>query len=222
MTMIAVVEDDESIRSIETYALKGAGFEVSDYEDGESFLASLRDALPELVILDVMLPGSLDGIEILKTLRAHFGSIPVIIASAKGSEFDKVSGLDLGADDYLVKPFSMLEFVSRVKAVLRRVPSSGSKTLKYGEIELISEEHLVKVEGESIELTRKEFAILELLMKSPRRVFTRENLLDQVWGMEAALETRTVDMHIASLRGKLGETGKLIQTVRGVGYKLEA
>lgn len=222
MTMIAVVEDDESIRSIETYALKGAGFEVSDYEDGESFLASLKDALPELVILDVMLPGSLDGIEILKTLRAHFGSIPVIIASAKGSEFDKVSGLDLGADDYLVKPFSMLEFVSRVKAVLRRAPSSGSKTLKYGEIELVSEEHLVKVEGESIELTRKEFAILELLMKSPRRVFTRENLLDQVWGMEAALETRTVDMHIASLRGKLGDASKFIQTVRGVGYKLEA
>ncbi|MCQ2368186.1 MAG: response regulator transcription factor [Kiritimatiellae bacterium] len=220
--MIAVVEDDESIRSIETYALKGAGFEVSDYEDGESFLASLKDALPELVILDVMLPGSLDGIEILKTLRAHFGSIPVIIASAKGSEFDKVSGLDLGADDYLVKPFSMLEFVSRVKAVLRRAPSSGSKTLKYGEIELVSEEHLVKVEGESIELTRKEFAILELLMKSPRRVFTRENLLDQVWGMEAALETRTVDMHIASLRGKLGDASKFIQTVRGVGYKLEA
>lgn len=220
--MIAVVEDDESIRSIETYALKGAGFEVSAYEDGESFLASLKDALPELVILDVMLPGSLDGIEILKTLRAHFGPIPVIIASAKGSEFDKVSGLDLGADDYLVKPFSMLEFVSRVKAVLRRAPSSGSKTLKYGEIELISDEHLVKVEGESIELTRKEFAILELLMKSPRRVFTRENLLDQVWGMEAALETRTVDMHIASLRGKLGDVGKFIQTVRGVGYKLEA
>lgn len=220
--MIAVVEDDESIRSIETYALKGAGFEVSAYEDGESFLASLRDALPELVILDVMLPGALDGIEILKTLRAHFGFIPVIIASAKGSEFDKVSGLDLGADDYLVKPFSMLEFVSRVKAVLRRAPSSGSKTLKYGEIELISEEHLVKVEGGSIELTRKEFAILELLMKSPRRVFTRENLLDQVWGMEAALETRTVDMHIASLRGKLGDASKFIQTVRGVGYKLEA
>lgn len=220
--MIAVVEDDESIRSIETYALKGAGFEVSAYEDGESFLASLKDALPELVILDVMLPGALDGIEILKTLRAHFGSIPVIIASAKGSEFDKVSGLDLGADDYLVKPFSMLEFVSRVKAVLRRAPSSGSKTLKYGEIELISDEHLVKVEGDSIELTRKEFAILELLMKSPRRVFTRENLLDQVWGMEAALETRTVDMHIASLRGKLGDAGKFIQTVRGVGYKLEA
>ncbi len=220
--MIAVVEDDESIRSIETYALKGAGFEVSAYEDGESFLASLKETLPELVILDIMLPGSLDGIEVLKTLRTHFGSIPVIIASAKGSEFDKVSGLDLGADDYLVKPFSMLEFVSRVKAVLRRAPSSGSKTLKYGEIELVSEEHLVKVEGESIELTRKEFAILELLMKSPRRVFTRENLLDQVWGMEAALETRTVDMHIASLRGKLGEAGKLIQTVRGVGYKLEA
>lgn len=221
MTMIAVVEDDESIRSIETYALNGAGFEVSSFSEGESFLASLESAKPELVILDIMLPGSLDGIEILKKLRAHFGSIPVIIASAKGSEFDKVSGLDLGADDYLVKPFSMLEFVSRVKAVLRRAPT-GMKALKYGEIEVVSAEHLVKVEGESVELTRKEFAILELLIKNPRRVFTRENLLDQVWGMDAALETRTVDMHIASLRAKLGKEGRLIQTVRGIGYKLEA
>lgn len=221
MTMIAVVEDDESIRSIETYALNGAGFEVSSFSEGESFFASLESAKPELVILDIMLPGSLDGIEILKRLRAHYGAIPVIIASAKGSEFDKVSGLDLGADDYLVKPFSMLEFVSRVKAVLRRSPT-GLKALKYGEIEIISAEHLVKVEGESVELTRKEFAILELLIKSPRRVFTRENLLDQVWGIDAALETRTVDMHIASLRAKLGKEGRLIQTVRGVGYKIEA
>lgn len=221
MTMIAVVEDDESIRSIETYALNGAGFEVSSFSEGESFFASLESAKPELVILDIMLPGSLDGIEILKRLRAHYGAIPVIIASAKGSEFDKVSGLDLGADDYLVKPFSMLEFVSRVKAVLRRSPT-GLKALKYGEIEIVSDEHLVKVEGKIVELTRKEFAILELLIRSPRRVFTRENLLDQVWGMDAALETRTVDMHIASLRGKLGEEGKLIQTVRGVGYKIEA
>lgn len=218
--MIAVVEDDESIRSIETYALNGAGFEVSSFSEGESFLASLESAKPELVILDIMLPGSLDGIEILKRLRAHYGAIPVIIASAKGSEFDKVSGLDLGADDYLVKPFSMLEFVSRVRAVLRRAPTVP-KSLKYGKIEIISDEHLVKVEGKSVELTRKEFAILELLIKSPRRVFTRENLLDQVWGLDAALETRTVDMHIASLRGKLGEEGKLIQTVRGVGYKIE-
>lgn len=221
MTMIAVVEDDESIRSIETYALNGAGFEVSSFSEGESFLASLESAKPELVILDIMLPGSLDGIEILKKLRAHFGSIPVIIASAKGSEFDKVSGLDLGADDYLVKPFSILEFVSRVKAVLRRSPT-GMKALKYGEIEIISDEHLVKVEGKSVELTRKEFAILELLIKNPRRVFTRENLLDQVWGMDAAIETRTVDMHIASLRAKLGKEGRHIQTVRGIGYKLEA
>lgn len=220
MKMIAVVEDDESIRSIETYALNGAGFEVSSFSEAESFLASLESAKPELVILDIMLPGSLDGIEILKRLRAHYGAIPVIVASAKGSEFDKVSGLDLGADDYLVKPFSMLEFVSRVKAVLRRSPT-GLKALKYGEIEIISDEHLVKVEGKIVELTRKEFAILELLIRSPRRVFTRENLLDQVWGMDAALETRTVDMHIASLRGKLGEEGKLIQTVRGVGYKIE-
>lgn len=219
--MIAVVEDDESIRSIETYALNGAGFEVSAFSDGERFLASLEKTKPELVVLDLMLPGALDGIEILKKLRAHVGLIPVIIASAKGSEFDKVSGLDLGADDYLVKPFSMLEFVSRVKAVLRRAPA-GLKALTYGKIEVLSAEHLVKVEGESVELTRKEFAILELLIKNPRRVFTRENLLDQVWGLDAALETRTVDMHIASLRAKLGEEGKLIQTVRGVGYKIEA
>ena len=219
--MIWCVEDDASIRDIEVYALQSTGFEAKGFEDGDSFLAALKTELPDLVILDVMLPGT-DGIEVLKTLRstAEYADIPVIMATAKGAEFDKVQGLDLGADDYLVKPFGMMEMISRVKAVMRRCkPKTASRIIQAGGISLDLDKRTVKINGEKISLTYKEFELLALFMNNIGMVFTRDALYLKIWGADYVGETRTVDMHIGTLRQKLGEYGEMIETLRHVGYK---
>lgn len=219
--MIWCVEDDASIRDIEVYALQSTGLEAKGFEDGNSFLSALKTELPDLVILDVMLPGT-DGIEVLKILRntADYAEIPVIMATAKGAEFDKVQGLDLGADDYLVKPFGMMEMVSRVKAVLRRCkPKNSANTMRVRELELKVAERIVTIHGNKISLTYKEFEMLSLFMKNRGRVFSRDMLYNEIWGENYVGETRTVDVHIRTLRQKLGEYGEMIETVRHVGYK---
>ena len=222
--MIWCVEDDSSIRDIEVYALTSTGFEAQGFEDGDSFWNALQTEQPELVVLDVMLPGK-DGVTLLKMMKAsqEFCEIPVIMATAKGSEYDKIQSLDLGADDYLVKPFGIMEMVSRVKAVLRRCnPTRQSKALKMDGLVLNPEEHTVTIDGERISLTYKEYELLHLFLSQPGIAFTREQLLVKVWDTEYMGETRTVDMHIRTLRQKLGEYGHIIETVRNVGYRLEA
>lgn len=222
--MIWCVEDDASIRDIEVYALKSTGFEARGFEDAESFFEALKDETPELIVLDVMLPG-ISGVEILRRLRnsPDTSGIPVIMATAKGMEYDKVESLDLGADDYLVKPFGMMEMVSRVKAVLRRCrPAQVSRILRAEGLELNLDAHTVTADGQRVDLTFKEFEILKLFMTHPNMVFTREQLFNDVWGEDFIGETRTVDMHIRTLRQKLGDHGQLISTVRGVGYRMEA
>lgn len=221
--MIFCVEDDESIQSLELYTLRSAGFEARGFADGDSFLTALQTEKPELVILDVMLPGQ-SGVELLKQMKAAGGTcgIPVIMATAKGAEYDKIQSLDLGADDYLVKPFGMMEMVSRVRAVLRRCqPGREQNILAAGNLAVDLAEHTVTANGERIPLTFKEFELLRLFLSSPGVAFTRERLLDSVWGGEYSGETRTVDMHIRTLRQKLGGCGAMIETVRGVGYRLE-
>ena len=221
--MIWCVEDDSSIRDIEVYALTSTGFEARGFEDGDSFWNALKSEKPELVILDVMLP-SKDGVTLLKMMKAseEFQDIPVIMATAKGTEYDKIQSLDMGADDYLVKPFGIMEMVSRVKAVLRRCRrSSSSNLLKLGGLVLNPDEHTVTIDGERVMLTYKEYELLHLFLSQPGIAFTREQLLASVWNTEYLGETRTVDMHIRTLRQKLGSYGSLIETVRNVGYRLE-
>ena len=221
--MIWCVEDDSSIRDIEVYALTSTGFEAKGFEDGNDFWNALQAETPELVILDVMLPGC-DGVTLLKQMKSQekFQNIPVIMATAKGSEYDKIQALDLGADDYLVKPFGIMEMVSRVKAVLRRCkPAKESKLLKLEGLVLNPDEHTVTVDGERVVLTYKEYELLYLFLSQPGIAFTREQLLSQVWNTDYLGETRTVDMHIRTLRQKLGSYGNLIETVRNVGYRLE-
>lgn len=221
--MIWCVEDDASIRDIEVYALNSTGYQAKGFEDGASFFEALKKEKPELVLLDVMLPET-DGIEILKRMKASFEycDIPVIMATAKGAEYDKVQSLDLGADDYLVKPFGMMEMVSRVKAVLRRCkPQTLSHVLQVGELCVNYDEHTVTLNGERITLTFKEFELLKLLLSHSGMVFTRDQLYSLIWGSDFCGETRTVDMHIRTLRQKLGEYGDLIETVRNVGYRME-
>ena len=222
--MIWCVEDDSSIRDIEVYALSSTGFDAKGFEDGDSFWNALQSEKPELVVLDVMLPGK-DGVTLLKLMKEseEFRDIPVIMATAKGSEYDKIQSLDLGADDYLVKPFGIMEMVSRVKAVLRRCkPVKDTKLLKLEGLVLNPEEHTVTVDGERVILTYKEYELLHLFLSQPGIAFTREQLLASVWNAEYFGETRTVDMHIRTLRQKLGEYGHIIETVRNVGYRLEA
>ena len=220
--MIFCVEDDESIQSLELYALRSAGFEARGFADGQGFFQSLRTERPELVILDVMLPGE-SGVELLRRLKASGGDIPVIMATARGAEYDKIQSLDLGADDYLVKPFGMMEMVSRVKAVLRRCrPRQSREILAAGGLVVDLVEHTVMAGEDRIALTYKEFELLRLFLSSPGAAFTREKLLSTIWGMEYTGETRTVDMHIRTLRQKLGRYGSMIVTVRNVGYRLEA
>ena len=222
--MIWCVEDDSSIRDIEVYALTSVGFEAKGFEDGDSFWNALQTEQPDLVVLDVMLPGK-DGVTLLKLMKGSdaFREIPVIMATAKGSEYDKIQSLDLGADDYLVKPFGIMEMVSRVKAVLRRCkPVKETKLLKLDGLVLNPEEHTVTVDGQRIVLTYKEYELLHLFLSQPGIAFTREQLLSSVWNTEYLGETRTVDMHIRTLRQKLGEYGNMIETVRNVGYRLEA
>ena len=207
--MIFCVEDDSAIRDLMIYTLNATGFEAAGFENSDAFWEAVKQQEPELILLDIMLPGE-DGITILKKLRsqAAFRDIPVIMATAKGTEFDKVTGLDLGADDYLTKPFGMMEMVSRIKAVLRRTgKKENSGRLRIGSLELN---------------TLKEYELLNLFMRNPGRVFTREQLLAQIWASDFVGETRTVDVHIGTLRTKLGQCGEYLETVRGVGYRMEA
>lgn len=221
--MIWCVDDDNTIRDIEVYTLTQTGFEAKGFADGISMLETLKTEKPELIVLDIMLPGK-DGVEILKGIRSNpeTRKIPVIMATAKGTEMDKIQGLDTGADDYLVKPFGVMEMVSRIKAVLRRCePDEKEEVLSIGEITLSDKEHLVTVNGEKVVLTFKEFEILKLFMSNPGIVFSRDKLLSKVWGIDYLGESRTVDVHIKTLRQKLGDAGALIETVIGVGYKME-
>ena len=221
--MIWCVEDDAGIREIETYALQSTGFQARGFEDGAAFQEALKSQLPELIILDVMLPGK-DGVTLLRELRAAPATrdIPVIMATARGAEYDKIQSLDLGADDYLVKPFGMMEMVSRVKAVLRRCrPRQERDVLTAKELSMDLTERTVTAGGRRIALTYKEFELLRLFLSAPGVAFTREKLLASVWDAEFSGETRTVDMHIRTLRQKLGNYGGMIETVRNVGYRLE-
>ena len=221
--MIWCVDDDNTIRDIEVYTLVKTGFEAKGFADGISMLEALKTEKPELIVLDIMLPGK-DGVDVLKEIRNHpkTRKIPVIMATAKGTEMDKIQGLDTGADDYLVKPFGMMEMISRIKAVLRLCePDETEKELIVGEIILNDQKHLVTVKGEKVTLTFKEFEMLKLFMSHPGVVYSRDKLLSEIWGSEYFGESRTVDMHIKTLRQKLGEAGKHIETVIGVGYRLE-
>ena len=222
--MIYCVEDDESIRDIEVYALRATGMEAEGFADGASFLAALEKRTPDLAVLDVMLPG-MDGLEILRRIRADAAAaaLPVIMATARGAEYDKIQGLDGGADYYLTKPFGVMEFVSCVKAVLRRCGqrAPAQETLTAGALEVRPGERTVTVEGRRVALTYKEFELLLLLMRSPGMVFTREQLMTRVWGTDYLGESRTVDMHVRTLRQKLGVGGGMIETVRNVGYRME-
>ena len=219
--MIYCVEDDNSIRDLMIYTLTIAGFEAKGFPDSNAFWEAMQTSPPELLLLDIMLPGE-DGITILKKLKSSpsTAAVPVIMATAKGSEYDRVIGLDLGADDYLCKPFGMMEMVSRIKAVLRRTAYAEKRSfLSYGAITMDLSRHVVLVNGREIALTLKEYDLLKLFMENVGLVFTRDQLLSSVWDQDYTGETRTVDVHIGTLRTKLGESGEAIHTVRGVGYR---
>lgn len=221
--MIWCIEDDESIRDIELYTLRQTGFEARGFSNGEAFFKALSTSKPRLILLDIMLPG-MDGVDILKRIRmgADTAGIPVIMVTARGQEYDKVQALDLGADDYLVKPFGMMEMVSRIKAVLRRVsPQEEPHVLKVGGIELNKDDRLAFVNGKKIQLTYKEFELLALFLAHPGRAFTRDQLFASVWKDDFVGESRTVDVHIRTLRSKLQDCEAMIETVRNVGYRLE-
>ena len=222
--MIWCVEDDAGIREIELYALNSTGLGARGFEDGAAFWEALQTETPELVLLDVMLPGE-DGVSLLRRMKAspNFRDIPVVMATARGAEYDKIQSLDLGADDYLVKPFGVMEMVSRVKAVLRRCrPQETGHVLSAGGISLDPERRTVTVEGQRVQLTYKEFELLRLFLSLPGMALAREELYTQVWDMAYMDDSRTLDMHIRTLRQKLGNCGRLIETVRNVGYRLEA
>ena len=221
--MIYCVEDDDAIRELMTYTLNASGFEAKGFPNPSAFWNELQQNQPELIMLDIMLPEE-DGISILKRLRANAATteIPVILATAKGTEYDKVIGLDLGADDYLAKPFGMMEMVSRIKAVLRRCSSKKKEHIySNGSINMNIDAHIVSVKDNKVDLTYKEYEILKLFLSNQGIVFTRDQLLSEIWGVDYFGETRTVDMHIKTLRQKLGESGKCIKTVRNVGYRME-
>ena len=221
--MIYCVEDDSSIRELITYTLKVSGFESKGFENAEEFFAALEEKQPELVILDIMLEGK-DGLTILRELREdkRYGDIPVIMATARTSEFDKVIGLDSGADDYLSKPFGMMEMVSRVKSVLRRSHREApSNLIRFKQIEVDRSKHVVRVNDEQIVLTPKEYDLLLCLIENQGIVFSREQLLEKIWGLDYLGESRTIDVHINTLRNKLKEAGRYIVTMHGVGYYLK-
>lgn len=222
--MIFCVEDDHAVRDLMIYTLNSAGFTAKGFADGSSFYEALKTETPQLIMLDIMLPDQ-DGISILKQLRGSTATvdIPIIMATAKGTEYDKVIGLDLGADDYLTKPFGMMEMVSRVKAVLRRTqPANTAKILQVGRLTLNTGEHTVSIDAERVQLTLKEYELLKKFMENLGQVFNRDQLLQSIWGTDYLGETRTVDVHIGTLRTKLGVCGSYIETVRGVGYRMEA
>ena len=222
--MIFCVEDDSNIRELVVYTLETTGFKARGFEDGREFLEALALETPELVLMDIMLPGD-DGLELLKKLKASpkTREIPVIMVTAKGAEYDKVKGLDLGADDYVTKPFGMMELVSRIKAVLRRTRKDAQEPqdiIAVGEIEINTKKLEVTAAGEVVNLTLKEYELLKRLMKNPNIVMTRDCLLEDIWGYDFDGETRTVDVHVRTLRQKLGPCGEKIETVRGVGYRM--
>lgn len=217
------MEDDKSIRDLVIYTLTAVGYEAEGFATGEEMFKALEKTSPQLIMLDIMLPDE-DGLAILKKLKSDpmTEDIPVIMATAKGTEYDKVVGLDLGADDYLAKPFGMMEMISRVKAVLRRsAPKEKTDLLRMGKLELDEKRHTVSVDGTQVQLTLKEYELLRVFMKNPGIVFSRDSLLSIVWGINFIGESRTVDVHIGTLRTKIGECGNYIETVRGVGYKME-
>ena len=221
MPKIYIVEDDDNIRELVSYALK-TNFTVRGFECSADFYKVLETETPDLVLLDIMLPGE-DGIAVLKRLKTtnKTSALPTIMLTAKGSEYDRVNGLDLGADDYITKPFSVLELASRIKAVLRRTGQKDKESSVFvcDNVELNSEKHMVKVDGEIIELTYKEFELLQLLMENAGIVLSRDRIMSVAWGTDFEYETRTVDMHVKTLRQKLGSGGKIIKTIRGIGYK---
>jgi two-component system alkaline phosphatase synthesis response regulator PhoP len=220
--MVCFIEDDNSIRELVLYALKNSSYEAEGYPDADTFFSALQPARTELILLDVMLPGE-DGLSILAKLKANAATakIPVIMVTALGSEFDKVTALDKGADDYITKPFGMMELLARIRAVLRRVPEERpGDTLSVGGIVIDGDRRVAMVDDREISLTFKEFELLSCLMENRGRVLSRDKLLDKVWGIGCDVETRTVDVHVRTLRQKLGEAGSLVETVRGVGYKI--
>ncbi len=222
--MIYCVEDDSNIRELVIYTLETTGFKARGFENGQSFLRALAQELPELVLMDIMLPGE-DGLSLLKKMKASARTkeIPVIMVTAKGAEYDKVKGLDLGADDYVAKPFGMMELVSRIKAVLRRSARSADNAehiISIGELEMNLKKHEVTAAGEVVTLTLKEYELLKWLMRNRDIVLTRDRLLEEIWGYDFDGETRTVDVHVRTLRQKLGACGELVETVRGVGYRM--
>lgn len=219
--MIYYVEDNASIRNLVTYALRATGLEAEGFADGAEFFPALEKRRPELVLLDVMLPGE-DGVTILERLRADARtcSVPVIMVTARGEEEERVRGLECGADDYIAKPFGVMELVARVKAVLRRCSHDSRETLRVGGIFMDCEKHLVSAHGRAVLLTFREFALLRFLMSHPGRVFERDRLLDEVWGADYEGGPRTVDMHVQTLRKKLGDCGAQIETIYALGYKM--
>lgn len=220
---IYIVEDDKNIREIEMFALKNSGYVVEEFENAKTFFSRITEKVPDLVLLDIMLP-DMDGLEIVKKLRSRPDTVrvPIILVTAKTTELDKVKGLDIGADDYLTKPFGVMELISRVKALLRRSRAlQDDKQLVLGDITLDSERREVNVDGELCELTFKEFELLKLLMVNAGIVLHRDTIMSDVWGTDYEGESRTLDMHIKTLRQKLGEAGNMIKTVRNVGYRME-
>ena len=221
--MIYLVEDDQNIRELVTYTLSSLGMAATGFAVPSAFWATMQRETPQLVLLDLMLPEE-DGLSVLKKLRdsAKWARLPVIILTAKDSEYDRVVGLDRGADDYVTKPFGMMELVARIKAVLRRVDPATEEIYRAGTLELNAVRHTVTAAGQPVTLTRKEYDLLRLLLQNPGMVFTRDQLLDRVWGYAFNGENRTVDVHIRTLRQKLGDAGECVETVRGLGYKLNA
>lgn len=220
--LIYCVEDDESIRDLVGYALRGQGYGMEGFGCADDFYKGMKKAVPDLVLLDVMLPGE-DGLSILKKIREREANIPIIMMTAKSSEFDVVRGLDLGADDYVTKPFGIMELLSRIRSVMRRSKKTVEKkveNLSYGDIYVDQEQHVVTVKGEEVQLTLKEFDLLCYLILNKGIVLSRDQIMQTVWDSPFEMESRTIDMHIMSLRQKLGEEGAAIRTVRGVGYRL--
>lgn len=223
MSLIYIVEDDKNIREIESYALKNSGYSVDEFESAKSFWNKVSDRIPDLILLDIMLPDS-DGIDVLKKLRRNpeTKKIPVIMVTAKSTEIDKVKGLDNGADDYITKPFGIMELISRVKAILRRINSmEEEKFIHLHELFMDGDKRMVYVSDELCELTYKEFELLKLFLQNAGIVMTRESIMEHIWGIDFEGESRTLDMHIKTLRQKLGTAGSYIKTVRNVGYRIE-
>lgn len=223
MALIYIVEDDINIREIEAFSLKNSGYQIKDFGCAADFYAQMREKLPQLILLDVMLPDE-DGLSIVKKIRSNPESrkIPIIMVTAKTTELDKVKGLDMGADDYLTKPFGVMELISRVKALLRRCEGmDDEKNYSVGNLLLDVEKHSVTVDGEPVELTFKEYELLRLLVQNAGIVTARDTIMERVWGTDFEGESRTLDMHIKTLRHKLGEAGTMIKTIRNVGYIIE-